>query len=176
MRRFAPPAPLLAAGLALALGIGCGRGDDVPTPGEAPPAVFGRQPAEKGPGPWTATHILIAARNPKMLEVERSKIQAEDAARVVMKKLEAGTKFDELVAVYTDDKASIGPNRPGRIDGQYEFPAGRDGPRLRAGGARDAGRQDPSGAGRDAVRLPHHPPRQVGAPRGGPVIVRGVIA
>lgn len=124
MRRFAPPAPLLAAGLALALGIGCGRGDDVPTPGEAPPAVFGRQPAEKGPGPWTATHILIAARNPKMLEVERSKIQAEDAARVVMKKLEAGTKFDELVAVYTDDKASIGPNRPGRIDGQYEFPAG----------------------------------------------------
>ncbi len=100
--------------------------------------VFGRHAAEKGSGPFTATHILIGARHPRMRDVERSKTQALAAAREVMKKLEAGAKLDDMVANYTDDKGSVG--RPGQPDGQYTF-----GPREMAPPFEQAVRETPIG-------------------------------
>ena len=104
---------------------GCGdkAGESTPAPAPGTSSVFGKQPADKGSGPFTCTHILIGARNPKSPEVERSKLEAHAGALAVMKKLESGTKIDDMVTTYTDDKGSVG--RPGEKDGQYrDFPAG----------------------------------------------------
>lgn len=110
----------LAALLVLAAVTACGGAPDAGSAATDGP-VFGRKAAEKGSGPFTATHILIGARHRRMPEIERSKTQALAAAREVMKKLEAGTKLDAMVATYTDDKGSVG--RPGQPDGQYTFGA-----------------------------------------------------
>jgi hypothetical protein len=121
------PSPHTLAVLALALApllAGCGeKPADAPASSTNGSSVFGRGPADRGPGPFTATLILIGARNPRSPEVERSKLQARNAALEVMKKLESGTKIDDIVRAYTDDKGSLG--RPGEKDGQYRnFPAG----------------------------------------------------
>lgn len=123
MRPLAPSIVLVALALAPLLA-GCGeKAGDAPSSPPGRSSVFGRQAADTGPGPFTATHILIGARNPKSPEVERSKLQARNAALEVMKKLEAGTTIDEMVATYTDDKGSLG--RPGEKNGQYrDFPSG----------------------------------------------------
>lgn len=114
---------VLAAALAalfLVAGTACsdgGGGERAAGPDTGSP--FGRQAAQKGSGPFTASHILIGARHRRMPEIERSKTQARAAALDVMKKLESGTKLDTMVATYTDDKGSVG--RPGQPDGQYTF-------------------------------------------------------
>ena len=135
------PNVLAAALLVLAVGASCGdRGGGAPDAGtvivDGP--VFGRRTPEKGNGPFTATHILIGARHPRMREVERSKTQALAAALEVMKKLGSGAKLDAMVASYTDDKGSVG--RPGEPDGQYTF-----GPRAMAPPFEQAVRETPIG-------------------------------
>jgi len=116
----------LALSLAVLAGpfaAGCGeKASDTPpagAPAADPSSPFARKAAESGSGPFTATHILIASKNGRMPEVVRSKTQAKAAALAVMEKLAAGAKLDDLVATYTEDKASVG--RAGEKDGQYTF-------------------------------------------------------
>ena len=112
--------PVFAAMALLAVFAGAGCGEKLPAPPSADPSSpFGRTEAERGAGPFTATHILVASRNKKMPEIERSKTQALAAALAVIEKLSSGSKLDAMVALYTDDKSSVG--RPGEKDGQYTF-------------------------------------------------------
>jgi parvulin-like peptidyl-prolyl isomerase len=117
MARRSPLALAFLAALALA---GCGDGATSTKSGGTPPAT-----PPTAPGQVTVTHFLIAYRSDQyMPTAKRTKEQALEVARSLLKDAAAGRSFDEIVEKFTDDRSTKTgkPNSNNGKPGSYTFP------------------------------------------------------